>query len=33
MFKGSFVAMITPFTKNDEVNEKGISGVSYQKWD
>ena len=24
MFKGSFVAMITPFTKNDEVYEKGI---------
>lgn len=24
MFKGSFVAMITPFTKNDEVDEKGI---------
>jgi len=24
MFKGSLVAMITPFTKNDEVDEKGI---------
>ncbi len=24
MFKGSFVAMITPFTKNGEIDEKGI---------